>query len=83
MITESNKTFEALKSRYMTGFSSSWRKARPFAVPTAIFSLVNHGKAAEYPASIKTCQEHRYVNQIGSFKIFFQRCYNERIHTVE
>ena len=45
--TKSNKIFEALKSRYMTGFSSSWRKVRPFAAPIAIFILVNHGKVAE------------------------------------
>lgn len=53
MITESNRTFEALKSLYITGFSSPWRKARPLAAPAAIFSLVNQGKAAEYPALFK------------------------------
>jgi len=46
-ITVSNKMFEALKSLYMTGFSSSWRKARPFAAPIAIFILVNQGKVAQ------------------------------------
>jgi hypothetical protein len=70
MITESNKTFEALKSRYMTGFSSSWRKASPFAAPTAIFSLVNQGKAAEYPASIQTRQEHIYATANGIKETF-------------
>uniref|UniRef100_A0A2P2IXP6 Uncharacterized protein MANES_04G145600 n=1 Tax=Rhizophora mucronata TaxID=61149 RepID=A0A2P2IXP6_RHIMU len=40
--------FEPLKSLYIIGFSSPWRKARPFAAPVAIFSLVNHGKLAEY-----------------------------------
>jgi len=49
-ITESNKIFEDLKSRYITGLSDSWRKARPLAAPRAIFILVDHGNAAEYPA---------------------------------
>lgn len=49
ILTESNKMFEALKSLYMTGFSASWRKARPFAAPTAIFILVDHGNDTEYP----------------------------------
>lgn len=40
---------EALKSLYITGFSDSWRKARPFAAPRAIFILVDHGSDAEYP----------------------------------
>lgn len=53
VITEPNRTFEALRSLYMTGFSSPWRKAMPFAAPAAIFSLVNQGKAAEYPALFK------------------------------
>jgi hypothetical protein len=50
ILTESNKMFEALKSRYMTGFSASCRKARPFAAPRAIFILVDHGSDTEYPA---------------------------------
>lgn len=50
MLTESNKMFEALKSRYMTGFSASWRKPRPFAASRAIFILVDHGSDTEYPA---------------------------------
>ena len=50
VFTKSNKMFEVLKSRYITGFSSSWRKARPFAVPTAIFSLVSQGNGGPYPA---------------------------------
>ena len=50
MLTESNKMFEALKSRYITGFSASWRKPRPFAAPRAIFILVDHGSDTEYPA---------------------------------
>lgn len=33
----------------MTGFFASCKKARPFAAPTAIFILVDHGKDAEYP----------------------------------
>lgn len=51
LLTESNKIFEALKSRYMTGFSASWRKARPFAAPSAIFIRVDHGSDTEYPAT--------------------------------
>jgi hypothetical protein len=48
---------EALKSLYMTGFSDSWRKARPFAAPTAIFVLADHGNDTEYPKNSKnTCQ---------------------------
>lgn len=39
--------FEALKSRYMTGFSSPWRKARHRAAPIAIFILVNQGNVEE------------------------------------
>lgn len=49
MLTESSKMFEALKSLYITGFSASWRKATPFAAPTAIFILVDHGSDTEYP----------------------------------
>ena len=48
-LTESKRTFEVLKSLNMTGLWSSWRKARPLAAPTAIFILVDHGRAAEYP----------------------------------
>ena len=48
-LTESSKMLEALKSRYITGFSASWRKARPFAAPSAIFILVDHGSDTEYP----------------------------------
>lgn len=47
LITESSKIFEALKSRYMTGLSSSCRKVSPFAAPTAICNLLNHGNVAE------------------------------------
>lgn len=50
MLTESNRMFEVLKSRYITGLSSSCRKASPLAAPNAIFILVDHGKAAAYPA---------------------------------
>lgn len=42
--------FEALKSLYITGFSASWRKAKPLAAPSAIFILVDHGRETEYPA---------------------------------
>jgi len=57
MLTESSKMLEALKSLYMTGFSDSWRKARPFAAPTAIFVLADHGNDTEYPKNSKnTCQ---------------------------
>lgn len=49
-LTVSNKMFEALKSRYITGFSMSWRKAKPFAASIAICSLVDQGKVAKYPA---------------------------------
>jgi len=38
--------FEALKSLYMTGFSSSWRNISPLAAPIAILILVSQGKAA-------------------------------------
>ncbi|KAK2990148.1 hypothetical protein RJ640_008412 [Escallonia rubra] len=55
-ITESNRMLEALKSLYITGFSSPWRKARPFAAPTAIFILVNHGKEIVSPC-------HVFINQ--------------------
>jgi len=41
--------FEALKSLKITGCSASWRKAKPFAAPTAIFILVDHGSDAENP----------------------------------
>jgi len=33
----------------MTGFFASCKKARPFAAPTAIFILVDHGNDVEYP----------------------------------
>ena len=49
ILTESNKMFEALKSLYITGFSASCRKARPFAAPRAIFILVDQGNETEYP----------------------------------
>ena len=55
-ITVSNKMFEDLKSLYMTGFSCSWRKARPFAAPIAIFILVNQGKVAVKPALISNME---------------------------
>jgi hypothetical protein len=39
---------EVLKSRYITGLSaSSWRKARPFAAPSAIFILMDHGRGRD------------------------------------
>lgn len=51
--TESSKMLEDLKSLYMTGFSSPWRKARPLAASTAILILVNHGNGIECPAFIE------------------------------
>lgn len=45
---------EALKSLYITGFSSPWRKARPSAAPWAILILVNHGSEIEYPAFVRS-----------------------------
>lgn len=60
-ITESNKMFEALKSRNITGFSSSWRKARPFAASRAILTLVVHGKEAEYPAVMTDIYIYIYI----------------------
>lgn len=51
-LTESNKMFEDLKSRNITGLSASCRKARPFAAAKAIFILADHGKGAEYPVKV-------------------------------
>lgn len=46
--TASNKILDVLKSRYITGLSaSSWRKARPFAAPSAIFILMDHGRGSD------------------------------------
>lgn len=53
--------FEALKSLYMTGFSASWRKARPLAAPIAIFILVDHGRETEYPAPNERVHESRLL----------------------
>lgn len=47
ILTASNRMFEALTSLYITGFSSSWRKASPLAAPIAILILVNQGKVAK------------------------------------
>lgn len=49
MLTESSKMFDALKSRYITGFFASWRKASPLAAPKAIFILIDHGSETENP----------------------------------
>lgn len=50
--TESRRIFEALKSRYITGFSAPCKKARPLAAPILIFNLVPHGNEIDIPASL-------------------------------
>lgn len=49
LLTESNRTLDVLKSRYMTGVSAPCKKARPLAAPIAIFNLVPHAKDSEIP----------------------------------
>ncbi|GER54741.1 pyridoxal-dependent decarboxylase [Striga asiatica] len=43
------RTFEVLKSRYMTGLSAPCKNAKPFAAPIAIFSLVAHAREIDSP----------------------------------
>lgn len=46
VLTMSRRMLEVLKSRYMTGFFASWRKASPFAAPNAIFILIAHERGS-------------------------------------
>lgn len=41
--TSLSRMLDVLKSRKITGISCSWRKASPFAAPSTIFTLRNHG----------------------------------------
>jgi hypothetical protein len=52
-MTELSKMLEALKSRYMTGFSAPCKKASPLAAPIAINSLIPHGNVVDIPNGIK------------------------------
>lgn len=58
--TESSKTLEVLKSRYMTGCSAPCKNARPLAAPIAIFTLVPQGRDIEIPTTIVNCLWSEY-----------------------
>ena len=73
--------FEALKSRYMTGFSASCKKERPLAAPSAIFILDDHGNETEYPVITNIyiyvldfrLLISRVINASGVFRECFQK----------
>ena len=44
---------DVLKSLYMTGSGPLWRKANPFAAPSAILILLDHGRGM-VPSKILT-----------------------------
>lgn len=51
---------EVLKSLYITGLSALWRKARPFAAPSAIIILVDHDNGALVSEYLKKALQVSY-----------------------